>query len=153
LDPFHSRGLDALLMLLFMTGRKSEFREVVTRLRLARPDSVSSYNAEILLRAMDGDKAGVDQALARFAETGYAELVPVMRTFADIIQLAQSNDLFLGGQSQQFAKFMTEYAKLAQNLSRMAGDENPNESKLRDLMFFQLPMFQALSEMPSIKGL
>src|SRR5205085_12007089 len=94
LDPFHSRGLDSLMMLLFITGRKDEFREAVTQLRLSSPESTNQLCGDIFLRAIDGDRSGVDRAVARLGETGYTQLVPIMRSFADVIVLAQSDDFF-----------------------------------------------------------
>jgi tetratricopeptide (TPR) repeat protein len=154
LDPFHSRGLDCLAMLLFVTGRRSEFREVVTQMRLSRPDSATDLIYEVLLRAMDGDRTGAERAVSRLGKTGYAELVPLYRAWSDVLVLAQGEEFFFGGvPPQQFGNFFTEYARMAQGFSRMAGEKNANDATVSNMRVFQIPMFQALAETPQIKGL
>jgi Flp pilus assembly protein TadD len=96
-DPFHSRGLPYLAMLLLITGRRDEYREAVTQLRLLSPGSANHLTHEIFLNAIDGDRAGAAQALSQLEKTGYAELVPLLRVFLDLIVLAQDDNFFFGG--------------------------------------------------------
>jgi hypothetical protein len=153
-DPFHSRGLDFLAMLLFITGRRAEFREAVTQLRLSYPGSASHLTCEMFLRAMDGDRAGAEQVISRLGETGYSEALPLFRAFADVLVLAQGEEFFFGGLSaRQLSSFLTEYAGMAQRFSRMAGEKDAAGAKLSGMRLFRLPMFQALAEAPPIKGL
>src|SRR5262249_42393610 len=66
----------------------------------------------------------------------------------------QSEEAFFGGlPAPQLTAVMSEYAKMAQRLSAMAGEPNARDAKLADLRVFQLPLFQAMAEMPHIKGL
>jgi tetratricopeptide (TPR) repeat protein len=154
LDPFHSRGLTYLAMLLFATGRKAEFREAVTQLRLLSPNSASHLMSEFLLRAIDGDRAGAERLVSQIEKTDYAQLTPLFRGLLDLLVLAQGEDFFFGGVSaSRLARFMPEYARMAQHFSRMAGEKNAADAKLGGMRFFQLPMFQALAETPQIKGL
>jgi tetratricopeptide (TPR) repeat protein len=154
LDPFHSRGLDCLAVLLFITGRRDELRETVTQLRLSRPDSAAHLTCEMFLRAMDGDRAGAERLVARLEATGFAETAPLLRTFIDLLVLAQGEDFFFGGvPAQRLAGFVTEYAGMAEQFSRMAGEENASDAKLGNMRIFQLPMFRALAELPQIKDL
>jgi serine/threonine protein kinase len=153
-DPLHSRGLDCLAMLLFITGRKAEFREAVTHLRLSQPDSASHLISELLLRAMDNERAGVERMTKRLAKTGYAEAVPLFRAFADLVTFAQSEEFAFGGvPMQQLMGFMKEYARMPEYFSRMAGEKDAAQATLGGMRIFQLPMFQALAELPQIKGL
>ena len=154
LDPLQSRGLDSLAMLLFLTGRREEFREAVTLLRLSHPDSVGYLTFESLLRAIDGDRAGAERAVSRLGETGFAEVLPLFRAFVDMLVRAQGEDFFFGGiPAEQLTQFMAEYGRMAQHFSRMAGEKSAVDAKVRDLRLFQLPMFQALAETPPIRGL
>jgi hypothetical protein len=154
LDPLHLRGLDGLATLLFMTGRRAEFREAVTQLRLLRPDSVDCLTFEFLLRALDGDRAGAERALARLGETGFAEVLPLYRAFADIVVLAQGEEFFLGGvPTQRLAGFLTEYSRMAERFAHLAGAPNAADARLANMRVFQLPLFRALAETPQIKGL
>jgi hypothetical protein len=154
LDPFHSRGVDALATLLFITGRRAELREAVTHLRLARPDSVDYLTFEILLRALDGDRAGVERALSRIGETEFGEVVPLYRAFADMVLLGQREDFFLGGVTmERLAGFVTEYGRMAERFAQMTGAKNPSDARLGNMRMFQLPIFRALAETPQIKGL
>jgi tetratricopeptide (TPR) repeat protein len=153
-DPFHSRGLDWLAMLLFLTGRRDEFRETVTQLRLSRPGSAAYLACEVFLRAMDGDRAGAERVLTGLAQTDYAELMPMLRAFVEALVLAQQDEFFFGGlPAPQLQRFLPEYAAMAQKLSRVAGDKDPSDARLGNLSLFQLPMFRALADMPQIKGL
>jgi tetratricopeptide (TPR) repeat protein len=154
LDAFHSRGLDALATLLFITGRRDEFREAVTQVRLLRPNSADWLTFELLLRALDSDRAGVERALSRLGATGFAEVMPLYRSFADMVLLAQAEDFFLGGApTQRLAGFWTEYTRMSPHFAQMAGDKNASDARLGNMRLFQLPMFRALAETPQIKGL
>jgi hypothetical protein len=153
-DPLNSRGLESLAMLLFITGRRDEFREVVTQVRMARPDSAGHLIYELFLRGMDGDRAGGERVLAGLAATEYAELVPVLRLFLDVLVRAQDEDFFFGGvPADQFGKFLSEYARMAGQLSRMMGEKDAAEATIGAMRLFQLPMFRALAETPQVKGL
>jgi tetratricopeptide (TPR) repeat protein len=154
LDPLHSRGLDFLAMLLFITGHREELREAVTQLRLSHPDSAAHLMCEIFLRAMDGDRDAAERLVARIEATGYAEMGPFFRTLIDLLVLAQGEDFFFGSlPAQRLASFMTEYARMAELSSRLAGDKNASDARLGNMRHFQLPMFQALAETPPIRGL
>jgi tetratricopeptide (TPR) repeat protein len=154
LDPFHLRGLDSLAMLLFVTGRRNEFREAVAQLGLLRPNSATHLMSELFLRALDGDRAGAERLVRQFEKTDYAELTPLMRRILDVLVLAQADDFFFGGFSAwQLTGFMSEYARLAQHWSRMAGEKNAADAKLGGMRIFRLPMFRVLAETPPIKGL
>jgi hypothetical protein len=152
LDPFHSRGLTWLGTYLLITGRRAEFREVVTQLRLSRPDSVDHLVGEMYLHALDGNRSEVNRLLSRLGETGSAEFVPLFRTFTDIIVAAQREDFFLGGLTpQQVTGYLTEVGKLAPIASRVSGEKNTLEPKLSSMRIFQLPVFQVVAELPPIK--
>jgi tetratricopeptide (TPR) repeat protein len=154
LDPFHARGLDALAVLLFITGRRDEFREAVTHLRLTRPNSANHLFCEIFLHSLEGDRTAARRAIARLKQTGYAELVPFSRVFSDLIVLAQDEEFLSGGgPAAQMMSLATEYARMAQRLSQMAGEKNAGQVKLSNMKFFRLPMFQALADTPPFKGL
>jgi serine/threonine protein kinase len=153
-DPLHSRGLDCLAMLLFLTGRKAEFREVVTQLRLSQPDSASHLLSEMLLRAMDNDRAGSERMAKRLSATGYAEAVPLFRAFADLVARAQTEEFAFGGiPFQQLVSFLKEFARMPQYFSRMAGEKNAAQATVSGMRIFQLPLFHSLVELPQVKGL
>jgi tetratricopeptide (TPR) repeat protein len=154
LDPVHARGLSYLALLLYTTGRRDEYREAVTQLRLLVPGSTSHLLHELLLRALDGNRAGAERIVSQMEKTDYAELVPLFRGLIDIIVLAQDDAFFFGSfPMPRFARFMGEYARMAQHVSRQAGEKNAADAKLSGMRIFQLPMFQALAETPQIKGL
>jgi tetratricopeptide (TPR) repeat protein len=48
---------------------------------------------------------------------------------------------------------MTEYTRMAQRVAHMAGEKDAANAKLSGMKLFQLPIFQALAEMPTIKDL
>jgi tetratricopeptide (TPR) repeat protein len=152
-DPFHFRGLEWLSMLLFITGHRDEFREVVAQLRLCRPNSAGFLVSEMLLRALDGDRPGAEALLARLDKM-IKELRPLLQAFLDLISLSQNEDFFFEGlPARQRDKFLAEMAKMARHFSRMAGEKNADNAGLTNLRYFQLPMFHALAETPTIKGL
>jgi tetratricopeptide (TPR) repeat protein len=152
LDPFNSRGLDSLMMLLFLTGRKKEFREVVTQLRLSRPGSLDHLMGEVFLRGLEGDRAGVEEWLNRFGRTSADEFLPLFRAIAEVIVEAQDEQFFFSPkQSQKFAGLIAEYGKMAQRLSGAMGDEDAASAKVTDLRMFQLPLFHSMAAIPQIK--
>jgi tetratricopeptide (TPR) repeat protein len=153
LDPFNSRGLDSLMMLLFLTGRKKEFREVVAQMRLSRPGSIDQLMGELLLRGLEGDRAGVEEWLKRLHRDGADEFLPMFRSLAEVIVEAQDEQFFFSPrQPQKMASLVGEYSKMAQRLSQAMGDEDAANAKITDWHMFQLPMLRAMAELPQIKA-
>jgi tetratricopeptide (TPR) repeat protein len=109
---------------------------------------------ELFLRALDGDRPGAERLVSPLEKTDYAELVPLFRDLLDVLVLAQGEDFFFGGLSgTQLARFGGEYARMAQHLSRVAGEKNAADAKIGGMRIFKLPLFQAMAETPPIKGL
>ena len=151
LDPFHSRGLDLLASLLLITGRKNEAREALVQYRTLRPDSANQFANEVWLRALEGDRAGVDQLISKLSETGYAELIPTFQKFAELMIAAQRDDFFLGGVDPKLqASLLTEFGSMSARMAKISGDPD-SQSTVGNMRFFQLPMFRKLGQMPQLQ--
>ncbi len=154
LDPFHCRGLDCLATLLFITGRREEFRQTLTQVRLSRPDSVNHLMLELFSVAMNGDRATAGQLLSRLGKTDQAELMPLFRIIVDFLVRAQDEDFaFVGVPPLQLVSLASEYARMAKYFSRISGEKNAGDARPGNMHFLQLPMFKALGELPPFKGL
>jgi tetratricopeptide (TPR) repeat protein len=146
-DPFHARALSLLASHLFVSGRMAEFRDTVTRLEMAQPDSAAAIGYRVMVLGLDGHLDDALRLCERLRPLVGDDVTELSRLQARLLARLFREQLLWEANDAEQARLWAEIQKLAPRLGKATGSPDPIAA-FGDFAIFRLPCYRPLADNP-----